>query len=251
MDAPRRRRLVLVISAAATATALGGFFSGLNERHAPARTRPSFVSRAVEGRAPTYAQERERRHPNRLRHETNLAAMTAQRPGVLDPVPPTDDARRADALARRALRRAYDGAPPTVPHPVDQGAFPACLNCHRSGMDVAGRVAPAMPHGDLGSCLQCHVVSERPMAGEPVGGGPPADNSFEGLRPPLRGERAWLIAPPTIPHSTVMRGRCESCHGVLSQGIRSTHPWRESCAQCHAPSAELDQRPQATAAVVP
>ncbi|MBK6532709.1 MAG: hypothetical protein IPF99_24875 [Deltaproteobacteria bacterium] len=42
-----------------------------------------------------------------------------------------------------------------------------------------------------------------------------------------------------------MRGRCESCHGVLSQGIRSTHPWRESCTQCHAPSAALDQRPMA------
>lgn len=246
MDPLLRRRLALVIAAAASATALAGFFSGLSERPGRARSWASYVSRPVEGRVPTYAQERERRHPNRLRHASNLAAMTAQRPGVLDPVPPTDDAQRAAALARRALRRAYDGAPPTVPHPVAQGAFPACLTCHRDGMDVGGRVAPAMPHGELGSCLQCHVVSEAPMAGEALAGGPPPDNAFAGLQPPLRGERAWLVAPPTIPHATLMRGRCETCHGVLSQGIRSTHPWRESCTQCHAPSAALDQRPVAT-----
>jgi cytochrome c-type protein NapB len=232
----------MVLSAAATATALGGFVSGLSERPQPSRTWPLFLSRPVVGRVPTYAQERERHHPNRLRHAGNLAAMAAQRPGVLDPVPPMDDAHRADALARRALRRAYDGAPPTVPHPVAQGAFPACLNCHREGLDVAGRVAPAMPHAELGNCLQCHVVTAQPMPGEALAGGPPLDNAFAGLQPPRRGERAWPIAPPTVPHSTLMRGRCETCHGTLSQGIRSTHPWRQSCTQCHAPSAALDQR---------
>lgn len=251
MDAPLRRRLLLVLSVAATATALAGFFSSLNERPGAARTWPQSVARALEGRAPTYTQERTRRHPNRLRHQGNLVAMSAQRPGLYDPVPPMDDAHRAEALARRALRRAYDGAPPTVPHPVAQGAFPACLSCHRDGVDIAGRVAPAMPHAELGNCLQCHVVSEAPMAGEAVAGGPPTANSFDGLRPPLRGERASAIAPPTIPHATTMRGRCESCHGTLSQGIRSTHPWRESCTQCHAPSAELDQRPRLAAAVRP
>ena len=116
MDPLLRRRVLMVLSAAATATALGGFFSGLSERPQPSRTWPLFVSRPVVGRVPTYAQERERHHPNRLRHAGALVAMAAQRPGVLDPVPPLDDARRAEALDRRAQRRAYDGAPPTTRH---------------------------------------------------------------------------------------------------------------------------------------
>ena len=57
------------------------------------------------------------------------------------------------------------------------------------------------------------------------------------------GNRAWSIAPPEIPHRTFMQERCESCHGVNGRdAIRSTHPWRQSCEQCHAPSAEFDQR---------
>lgn len=237
-------RALQVLAAGAAAVALAGALTGLRERPALA---PRFASRAParlpSGTAPTYLEERERHHPNRLRHPDNLLAMTAQRPALTDPVPPMDDAQRAAALARRAERRAYDGAPPTVPHPVTQLGAPPCLTCHRAGMDVAGRLAPAMPHGELGSCLQCHVVSGAPMPGETLAGGPPTENSFRGLEAPLRGERASAVAPPVVPHPTVMRERCASCHGVLSSGVRSTHPWRESCLQCHAPSAALDQRP--------
>ncbi|HRC56557.1 MAG TPA: hypothetical protein PKU97_11575, partial [Kofleriaceae bacterium] len=86
-----------------------------------------------------------------------------------------------------------------------------------------------------------------------------ADSAFVGLPAPGRGERAWPGAPPTIPHTTWMRERCDSCHGVWgASGLRSTHPWRQSCTQCHAPAAALDQRPvwspagaAATAAAAP
>ncbi len=104
--------------------------------------------RPAEGSAPTYAEARERRHPNRLRHARNLADMTARSPRPVGVSPVT-----------RAQRRAFEGAPPTVPHPVDQAGFPACLTCHREGMDVAGRMAPATSHPERGNCLQCHVVS--------------------------------------------------------------------------------------------
>lgn len=244
MSAALDARAGQVLAACAVSVAVVGVVTAYST-DLPVR-RPAVLAERYPGlaRAPTYAQERERHHDNRLRHPGNLRAMAEASQAYPDAGAPTEQ-EHAEALARRASRRAYDGAPPTVPHPVAQGAFPACLTCHRDGLDVAGRVAPAMPHGELGSCLQCHVVSEAPMAGEPLAGGPPTDNGFAGLQPPLRGERAWLVAPPTIPHATVMRGRCESCHGVLSQGIRSTHPWRESCTQCHAPSAALDQRPMA------
>ncbi len=66
------------------------------------------------------------------------------------------------ALARRAARRAYQGAPPTIPHAVDQLAVPACLTCHERGVTLAGVSAPAMSHPRRDSCLQCHVVATDP-----------------------------------------------------------------------------------------
>jgi hypothetical protein len=54
-------------------------------------------------------------------------------------------------------------------------------------------------------------------------------------------------APPTIPHPTLMRGECASCHGVFgADGIKTTHPWRQSCTQCHAMNAVNDQHAAVT-----
>ena len=151
------------------------------------------------------------------------------------------EAERAASIAARADRRAYDGAPPVIPHAVDQLAVPACLACHEEGVIVASRRAPIMSHERKDSCVQCHVVAADPRPGAPAV--PPPASTFAGLGAPGRGERAWEGAPPTIPHPTWMRERCEACHGPGGwQGVRSTHPWRESCTQCHAPSAVLDQR---------
>lgn len=254
MDANDRARFERWLhggAACAVATAVAGVFSSF--RVAPeARTPTPVLSRpgAAEA-APTYRELREaRRGDNRLRHPDALAETARERPALTDPWTPSDLAR-SEALARRGERRAYEGAPPTVPHPIDQGAYPNCTACHAEGMVLAGRTAPAMPHAAYASCTQCHVVSTRPMPGEPLAGGPPVDNTFQGLEPPQGGERAWPGAPPTIPHRTLMRERCDSCHGVLSAGIRSSHPWRQSCQQCHAPSAELDQRPIFEPAVLP
>jgi cytochrome c-type protein NapB len=160
---------------------------------------------------------------------------------VFAPVVQTMDDRTA-ALARRATRRAFNGAPPTIPHTIDQRAVPACLTCHEEGRRIANLVAPKMSHRPLGSCVQCHVVSTDPRPGAAT---PPApETTFVGLAAPTGGERAWAGAPPTIPHTTWMREKCDSCHGVFGAlGMRSTHPWRVSCTQCHAPSAVLDQRP--------
>jgi cytochrome c-type protein NapB len=97
-----------------------------------------------------------------------------------------------------------------------------------------------MSHARSDSCLQCHVVAIDPRAGTPVT--PEVETAFEGAWAP-GGARAWPGAPPTIPHATRMRERCDACHGPYGAlGLRSTHPWRASCRQCHAASAELDQR---------
>ncbi len=146
------------------------------------------------------------------------------------------------SLAERSTRRAYNGAPPTIPHAVDPMAPDACAGCHTVGRVIGDRVAPAMPHEYLANCTQCHVPSLEAQF-TPVEW---AANTFTGLPAPYAGERAGALAPPVIPHSTAMRSNCLACHGPLgSQGLKSTHPWRQSCQQCHAPSATLNQAPNA------
>jgi cytochrome c-type protein NapB len=40
-----------------------------------------------------------------------------------------------------------------------------------------------------------------------------------------------------------MRENCMSCHGEGgTSAIRTSHPDRQSCTQCHAPDAGYDQR---------
>jgi len=225
--------------AVAVAVGVGGLILGVRATRREVRT-------AVAGTPPPAAPAaRSYRDMRAGMHGPNAAVQATwwQQLRRADPFAPViqTEAQRDAALARRALRRAYDGAPPTIPHAIDQLSVPECLTCHEHGTVVAGLTAPPMSHAPQGSCVQCHVVAADPRPG--VTTPPEPASSFVGLAPPRTGERAWHGAPPTIPHTTWMRDRCESCHGVLgANGMKSTHVWRQSCTQCHAPSAVLDQR---------
>lgn len=152
-----------------------------------------------------------------------------------------DPQKKAEAIENRAQRRAYDGAPPTVPHPIVQHSSASCLSCHGEGLKVENVTAPKISHEKYTSCTQCHVESQNKSF--PAGGELTA-NTFAGTKPPTEGERAWPGAPPAIPHSTWMRNDCTSCHGpVGASPLRTTHPWRVNCNQCHGQSAELNQQP--------
>ncbi len=71
-----------------------------------------------------------------------------------------------------------------------------------------------------------------------------AANGFVGMDSPEQGPRATDGAPPQVPHRTVMRERCTSCHGPNGRdAMKSTHPDRQNCSQCHASPADLDLRP--------
>jgi cytochrome c-type protein NapB len=146
--------------------------------------------------------------------------------------------QKSFALALREKNRAFNGAPPTVPHPVDQMSDQACAACHTHGAKTESLRIPRMSHQFLANCTQCHVEnSPQHMPASLF-----RENSFVGLPAPNGGPRAFTGAPPQIPHSTWMRVDCMSCHGFAgSQGIRTTHPWRTNCQQCHAPSSILDQ----------
>ena len=149
------------------------------------------------------------------------------------------------ARLQRGVNRAFAGAPPTVPHPIDQASSAACMACHENGAKIKDRFASKISHAHYGNCTQCHV----PARG--IGLLPASDslseaaagNLFAGWFSPNAGSRAYPGAPPTVPHPTTMRSDCLSCHGPGGQvGLRTSHPARQSCTQCHAPSAELDQR---------
>lgn len=138
----------------------------------------------------------------------------------------------------RAERRAYDGAPPVIPH-KSLGA--ACTTCHtETGKPVPSMAfAPANPHGAAGhfqNCRQCHLFKR--------GTDQFADSEFAGLKVEAKkGERLFAGAPPTIPHPTFMRSNCMACHGgpAARPEIRCTHPERILCQQCHVESNSLSE----------
>ena len=156
------------------------------------------------------------------------------RPMVSDP-----EMARWDELEDRARWRAYDGAPPVMPHSRNFAKRKTCLECHADGIQLGERFGPAVSHPQLLNCQQCHVESRNLDLPFPE---PVVENSFEGRLALLEGHRAASGAPPVMPHTTLMRTRCLSCHDSDgAPGIRIDHPQRMNCLQCHAVPARLDQ----------
>ncbi len=139
---------------------------------------------------------------------------------------------REEWLAIRHARRAYDGAPPVIPHSIAELGREKCLSCHQpGGLDNAERVAPARSHPAWGDCRQCHV--DRFTDSEFQA------NLFEPLWWPAAGSRLNEIAPPMIPHSIQNREDCTPCH-IAAQAhpdLRAGHGYRPNCFQCHVEEA--------------
>ena len=148
---------------------------------------------------------------------------------------PGEEGRFKTAAIVRAERRAYDGAPPIIPH---KNFGMTCVSCHKAtGIELPGvGYAPAMPHeltqglSAIANCTQCHVFQQDVK--------PFAESTFVGLRQDLRrGKRLNDLAPPVIPHPVFMRENCAACHTgpAAREEIRTTHPERSNCKQCHIP----------------
>lgn len=241
---------LLVFGAVVVGVALIGFLRGTAEDDYDFTTPLGQAQASVDGEvrsAPSYREWRDTPRAPRSGFSDDLERLGDGLPDRSDPVELTG--AKAVDLAARAQRRAYDGAPPTIPHPVRQSAASECKACHERGIQLAGRTAPAYPHRDYEVCVQCHAM-EQPatpwgtasagLAPDPRAGA----NSFEGLAAPEEGPRWTGIAPPQIPHRTFMHERCDSCHGPTGRNaMRSTHPDRQNCEQCHASQAELEWRP--------
>jgi cytochrome c-type protein NapB len=225
------------------AIALVGFLRGITEVHPTVRASAARSEPAVAREVPDARAYRDMAAtalgPNRD-WASELSRLKFDRPGQFDPVQRTE-AEKMSALADRARRRAFEGAPPVVPHAIEQQSAASCLACHGSGLKLGDKLATKMSHRFLTNCTQCHVESQ---SAAPVEAEALAENQFVGRARSGPGRRALVGSPPTIPHTTWMREDCLSCHGLVArEGLRTTHPWLTNCVQCHALSAELDQLP--------
>lgn len=216
--------------------AVAGFFAGTREAITGGWDPPPRAPGASHAARPadSYLQMNGKiRGPN---HGFRSELSRLVEPPVVAPVVNTPE-DRARSLAIRATRRAYEGAPPVIPHPVSETEVGSCVSCHGAGRVIDGVVARPMSHQFLPNCTQCHS----PVSNPDIGPLYPSDVVFTGLSSPGPGARAWPGAPPVIPHHTRMRENCMSCHGSHGwPGLRTTHPERVNCLQCHAGDAGQD-----------
>lgn len=159
---------------------------------------------------------------------------------------PLGPAERMMVLKGRAERRAYDGAPPVIPHAINPRDVQSCTVCHGkdSNLVIAGRRPPVMSHPPLVNCIQCHTPMEGLAMLQHSGTvGLVVENQFTGQERVGGGTRAYPGAPPTVPHRIAMRQNCMACHGAgMPNAIVTSHPMRANCLQCHAQDAGYDNR---------
>ena len=124
--------------------------------------------------------------------------------------------------------RAYPGAPPPMPHLVDEEDLNSegCLQCHGEGSFVPRMqaYAPITPHPEQTACWQCHVAI-RP---------PDADTTTEETHDPESG-----APPPAIPHEVELTRNCLGCHSIPRRQAVENCP---SMSCCRRRGRSLDLR---------
>ena len=134
-----------------------------------------------------------------------------------------------------ALRH-YPGAPPKIPHEVsaDMDRAMDCNVCHQKGGFVPkyNTYAPITPHPEYDNCMQCHVPGRTAEVF--------VETQFEPVAAPGLKRPALPGGPIPIPHTLQLRQNCLACHGgpAAPPEIRTSHPERTHCMQCHVPSNE-------------
>lgn len=136
--------------------------------------------------------------------------------------------------------RAILNGPPVIPHVVDEYyAVPMnkCLSCHLHGSYVPTfqKYAPQTPHPELSHCRQCHMADNKVERFK--------KNNFQVFKLEKVGS-LFPKGPPVIPHDFQMRTNCLGCHSGPSspKEIRTTHPERIHCRQCHMKVDKLEQK---------
>lgn len=130
--------------------------------------------------------------------------------------------------------RQYPGAPPRIPHEVDQSfrsGEPDCLSCHEKGgySPEYDAFTPVTPHPENSLCYQCHT----PLPDEDKRF---VESHWKSIEPPRLGQSSLGGSPPPVPHSLQLRENCIACHTgpAAVAEIRVSHAARGDCRQCHA-----------------
>ncbi len=193
--------------------------------------------------------------------------QTARGPGGAED-PPRRVTARPRTLSRFRANRAYPGAPPRIPHALTSTELrtTTCLVCHERGGYSPRFLAyvPRTPHPELTDCLQCHTPDAH-LAGVALPTNEANDicrqcHALGASRNQPATHRAWgdvdwrpapwppldpvraSGTPPPIPHDLALRGNCGTCHvgeSAISE-IRTAHPERSNCRQCHLTLAATD-----------
>jgi len=185
------------------------------------------------------------------------AQVFRTRSGVLA-IEPTPGPRRAAhprTLATFRSLRAYPGAPPRIPHGLTPSEFQTgrCKTCHERGgfSQRFGAYVPVTPHPEMRACLQCHVGDAK-LTAIPLPNTDPnarcrqchasdatrwtdSTLNWKPMAWPQLTRTAGGRDPPPIPHALELRGNCLACHAAPAAvaEIRTAHPERADCRQCH------------------
>lgn len=229
---------------------MSGFFMGMRQtdRELQGYRAPVEVEETVSAEhppAPRYAEIPDSELKVNRDWHFDLTQLQA-RGRMPDTVEPLDAEELAEVMVQRGEKRAFDGAPPMIPHEIDQRRMASCMSCHGpdSTVQISSLIPSEISHPYFSNCTQCHVpVDGLRQLAEPERSRLVVDNRFDGLGMIGVGTRAYPGAPPTIPHALWMRQNCAACHGPgRENAIRTSHPTRGNCLQCHAPNGALDNR---------
>jgi cytochrome c-type protein NapB len=189
------------------------------------------------------------------------------------PDAPARPQARARTLAIYHKLRAYPGAPPRIPHGLTEEEYRTnrCNICHERGGYATrfGAYAPVTPHPENTQCLQCHVPDAMSVGvplprvrGQMVcrqchvdpDRPPPSLVSLNWAPAPWPALHNTALpgSPPIIPHTLQLRGDCLACHGGPGavRELRTKHPERGNCRQCHVPQ-EPEEQPSVSPASRP
>jgi hypothetical protein len=151
----RLRRFIPLLAVIGISLAVVGYVLGLREPVRAARTLPPGEGHHADQGVPhavTYSELPTHPLGPNAHWRPSLADLKFDRPGPFDPVTRTDELKQA-ALADRARNRAYDGAPPTIPHHTWMREN--CTSCH----GLVTRPGTRTTHPWLTNCTQCHAPS--------------------------------------------------------------------------------------------
>ncbi len=100
------------------------------------------------------------------------------------------------------------------------------------------------PHPELERCEQCHLQKNSYDTFK--------ENDFQGHTYEI-GIRSQPEGPLLIPHPLTMRENCLGCHGeqAVPERLRTDHPERQRCVQCHIPAHQDFPRPRPNLAPSP